>query len=54
MYMDQPLFTVPVIIISHGMELTIIRDPGHGVLILDIHPISDGVSVGDTVQAGLV
>ena len=53
MYMDRPLYTVPGIIINHGTEPTIIQDPGHGDLILAIHHISDGVSVGDIVQAGL-
>lgn len=52
--MGQRLYTVPDIIINHGTEHTIIQDPGHGDLISDIHLTSDGVSVGDTVQAGLV
>jgi hypothetical protein len=42
------------IIINHGMEPTIIQDPGHGDLISDIRHISDGVLVGDIVRAGLV
>jgi hypothetical protein len=48
------LYTAPDIIISHGSEHTIIQGPGHGDLISDIHHISDGVSDGDIVQAGLV
>lgn len=54
MFMDRPLFTEPGITISHGTEHTIIQDPGPGDLISDIHPILDGVSVGDIVLAGLV
>ena len=54
MFMDRPLFMVRGITTSHGMALIIIQDPGPGDLISDIHHISDGVSVGDIVRAGLV
>ena len=45
---------VPGIIINHGMEPTIIPDPGPGDLISAIRPISVGDLAGDIVQAGLV
>jgi hypothetical protein len=54
MYTGQLLFTEPGIIINPGMEHIIIQDPGHGDLTSDTHLILDGVSVGDTVRAGLV
>lgn len=54
MFTDRPLFTEPDIIINPGTVRIIIPDRGHGDLTSDIHHISDGALVGDTVRAGLV